>query len=136
MNEMIIKGLKTSYQRIKPFTTKDGSTVRELMHPAVHGNNLQSLAEATLPMGASTLLHRHHHTEEIYHITSGQGRMTLGGQQFDVNAGDTICIPPGTAHALCNTGNETLRLLCCSTPPYNHEDTDILVTARPSEATV
>ncbi len=134
MNELSNKRLKTSYQAIEPFTTKDGSIIRELMHPSVHGNQSQSLAEATLPVGGSTLLHRHSKIEEIYHITAGHGRMTLGNEQFDVSPGDTICIPPGTAHALTNTDNEPLRLLCCSTPPYTHEDTDILAATPPSDA--
>ena len=40
--------------------TKDGSEIRELMHPAVHGNRKQSLAEATVAAGtARRALHRH-----------------------------------------------------------------------------
>ena len=34
------------YRDIEPYVTKDGSEIRELMHPAVHGNEKQSLAEA------------------------------------------------------------------------------------------
>ena len=41
----------TSVSDIDPFTTADGSTIRELMHPAVHGNQNQSLAEATIASG-------------------------------------------------------------------------------------
>ena len=50
----------------EPFTTKDGSTIRELHHTPV-----QSLAEATLEAGQATQRHYHAVTEEIYLITRG-----------------------------------------------------------------
>lgn len=109
-----------------PFVTLDGSTVRELMHPAVHGNAAQSLAEAVVAPGAATLLHRHRSSEELYCFTRGEGEMRLGDDRFTVRAGDTVCIPPGTPHALRNTGAEPLVLLCCSSPAYSHHDTDLL----------
>ncbi|MDP2705906.1 MAG: cupin domain-containing protein, partial [Burkholderiales bacterium] len=87
---------KSRYASVEAFATKDGSTIRELMHPAVHGNANQSLAEAIVPNGQGTKLHRHHRSEEIYHVTAGEGRMVLGDQKFAINPGDTICIPPGT----------------------------------------
>ena len=111
---------------VEPYPTKDGSTIRELMHPAVHGNAAQSLAEARVPVGARTRLHRHAQTEELYHITRGEGRMTLGGERFGVRAGDTVCIRPGTAHCIENTGLVELRLLCCCSPAYRHADTELL----------
>jgi mannose-6-phosphate isomerase-like protein (cupin superfamily) len=117
----------TRYSEITPFITKDGSEIRELMHPGVHGNKQQSLAEATLAVGAATLLHQHYLTEEIYHFTAGCGRMTLGGRVIDVAVGDTVCIAPGTPHCLENTGTQPLRLLCCCSPPYSHDDTELLV---------
>jgi mannose-6-phosphate isomerase-like protein (cupin superfamily) len=111
---------------VVPYLTKDSSVIRELMHPAVHGNALQSLAEATVPPGARTLLHRHRVTEEIYHFTAGHGVMTLGDERIPVQAGDTVCIVPGTAHRLENTGETDLRLLCACSPCYAHEDTELL----------
>lgn len=116
----------THYADIEPFVTKDGSEVRELMHPAQHGVTRQSLAEATVPPGARTRLHRHRRSEEIYHVTAGSGRMTLGDAQFDVAAGDTIVIAPGTPHCIENTGAEPLRILCACTPPYADADTELL----------
>lgn len=87
--------MKTEYNTVSPYLTKDGSQIRELMHPALHaahGNRAQRSAAAIIAPGRKTALHRHHVSEEIYHITQGVGRMTLGEQQFDVVAGDTICI--------------------------------------------
>jgi mannose-6-phosphate isomerase-like protein (cupin superfamily) len=118
--------LYSRYDQVPPFVTKDGSVIRELMHPAVQGNRNQSLAEAVVPPQTATLPHRHHRSEEIYHFTSGSGLMRLGEEEFPVTAGDTVCIPPGVAHALNNPGPQDLRLLCSSSPPYADEDTELL----------
>jgi len=118
--------LKTSCNQIPAYVTRDGSEIRELMHPAQHGGQNQSLAEAIVPSGGRTLLHRHRLTEEIYHITAGSGRMTLGSETFDVAVGDSVLIPPGTPHCIEALGTTPLRILCCCSPAYAHEDTELL----------
>ncbi|NYT18999.1 MAG: cupin domain-containing protein [Methanosarcinales archaeon] len=117
---------KTEYSKVEPFTTKDGSIIRELMHPNTGGSQRQSLAEATVPVGCETLEHLHHGSEEIYHITTGSGLMTLGNEVFAVSAGDTVLIDPGVAHKIENTGSGELKILCCCSPAYSHEDTELL----------
>jgi mannose-6-phosphate isomerase-like protein (cupin superfamily) len=108
---------------VPAFTTKDGSEIRELLahrNSAIHN---QSLAEARLEPRASTQEHYHPKTEEIYYITHGVGRMRVGEEERPVRAGDAIGIPPGQKHKLWNTGRQTLRLLCCCAPGYEHTDT-------------
>jgi len=119
---------KTRYPDLASFVTKDGSIIRELMHPAVHDNRNQSLAEAIVPAGGRTLPHRHHRSEELYHFTAGTGVMRLGDAAFTVQAGDTVHIKPGTVHALVNSGTEELCLLCCSSPPYADADTELVAS--------
>ncbi|OGI43166.1 MAG: hypothetical protein A2V92_06945 [Candidatus Muproteobacteria bacterium RBG_16_65_31] len=118
--------MKTVYREVRPFVTKDGSEIRELMHPSVHGVRNQSLAEAMVAPGTTTRLHRHRRSEEIYHVTAGAGLMTLGSEEFPVTPGDTILVPPGTPHRIRNTGVEPLRILCSCAPPYSHDDTELL----------
>ena len=121
--------MKTSYSAISAYQTVDGSEIRELMHPDKHGNAKQSLAEATVHPGQETLLHKHLRTEELYHIAAGRGLMTLGEQRFEVNPGDTVCIPPGTPHCITDAGAEPLRIFCSCTPAYSHDDTVLLTGA-------
>lgn len=117
---------KVEYSKVLPYVTLDGSLIRELMHPSKHSNYAQSLAEATVAVGATTRLHRHTKTEELYHFTDGEGLMTLGNEVFAVAQGDTVCIHPGTAHRVRNTGDRPLKILCCCTPPYADDDTEVL----------
>ena len=108
---------------VPAFTTKDGSEIRELLAYRNSAVRQQSLAEARLPVGAATQEHYHAQTEEIYFITHGTGRMRLEAEVREVRAGDAVAIPPGLKHKLWNTGSETLRLLCCCAPCYEHGDT-------------
>jgi len=127
--------MKSRHADIAPYVTKDGSEIRELMHPATQGNRKQSLAEATLHAGQRTSLHRHLVTEEIYHFTHGTGRMTLGAETFAVSTGDTVAIAPGTAHSVENTGADSMTILCACSPAYAHDDTQVLDLAIPDAAT-
>jgi len=117
---------KTSIKDIDPFTTVDGSIIRELMHPGTQGNQNQSLAEAIVSVGHITMLHKHTSSEELYFVTQGQGEMTLGSKKFLVNPGDTVLISPGTPHQIENNGEVELKILCCCSPCYSHADTELL----------
>jgi mannose-6-phosphate isomerase-like protein (cupin superfamily) len=119
INFMDIKNLN----EVPPFITKDGSEIRELLAHRNSAIRNQSLAEARLPVGASTQEHFHPSAEEIYYITHGSGKIRIEGEMREVRAGDAIAIPPGRKHKLWNTGHETLRLLCCCAPAYEHTDT-------------
>lgn len=121
--------MKTARNEIEPYITKDGSQIRELLHPGRDQIQNQSLAEATVMPGGRTQLHLHRQTEEIYHITAGSGLMTLAGEEITVNKGDSICIPPGTPHCIENRGELPLVILCCCAPAYSHEDTELLEQA-------
>jgi len=113
---------------VAAFLTKDGSEIRELLAYRNSAIRNQSLAEARLAVGASTMEHYHPKAEEIYYITQGTGRMQIEGELKEVRVGDAIAIPPGKKHKIWNTGSETLRLLCCCAPAY--EDSDTIITER------
>ena len=108
----------TQLEKTEPFVTKDGSTIRELHHTAE-----QSLAEATLEPDQATERHYHRSTEEIYFVLKGSGRMEVDGDTCTVRRGDAVLIPPGAWHTLENNGSSELRVLCCCSPPYSHDDT-------------
>lgn len=107
----------------EPFTTADGSTIRELLNVVHPPTRNQSLAEATVTAGNSTVRHYHREAEEIYFILDGSGRMEIDGVVRSVGPGDAILIPPGAWHEITATADGDLRFLCACAPPYRHEDT-------------
>jgi mannose-6-phosphate isomerase-like protein (cupin superfamily) len=99
-----------------PFTTKDGSTIRELHH-----TEEQSLAEARLGSGQATERHYHARAEEIYFLLEGDGEMEIDGDRRRVVPGDAVLIPPRARHQI--RAVTPLRFLCCCAPPYSDGDT-------------
>lgn len=118
--------VRSSRDEVAAYVTKDGSEIRELLHPDRDALRKQSLAEAVVPPGTTTLLHQHRQSEEIYHVTRGTGLMTLDDRQFSISVGDSVVILPGTPHCVANTGSEPLHILCCCAPAYAHDDTELL----------
>jgi mannose-6-phosphate isomerase-like protein (cupin superfamily) len=110
---------------VKPYRTKDGSLVREIVHPDHIPVRHLSLAEALLEAGSSTALHYHTESEEVYYVIRGAGALMIAGEEAEIGPGQAILIPSHQRHRVVNTGNEDLVFLCISSPPYTHEDTQI-----------
>jgi mannose-6-phosphate isomerase-like protein (cupin superfamily) len=107
----------------EPFTTRDGSTIRELLGLLTAPVENQSLAEASVPAGTATIRHYHRDAEELYFLLEGAATMEVDGVEADVAAGDAILIPPGAWHQIRAAADGPVRFLCCCSPPYRHEDT-------------
>jgi mannose-6-phosphate isomerase-like protein (cupin superfamily) len=106
----------------EPFTTADGSTIRELLGLPTAPVRNQSLAEATLAPEQATQRHYHADTEEIYYVVEGDGEMEVDGERRRIGVGDAVLIPSGAWHQL-RANDEGCRFLCCCAPAYRHEDT-------------
>jgi mannose-6-phosphate isomerase-like protein (cupin superfamily) len=117
-----------------PFTTKDGSTIREILAYRNSSIRSQSLAEAIVPPGITTHAHYHRKAEEIYYILTGSGEVVVGEAAESVKPGDGIAIPPGAPHQIRNTGEEDLVFLCCCLPAYEHEDTILIPSLFPRQS--
>jgi len=107
----------------EPFVTTDGSTIRSLLDRANAPVAHQSLAEATIAAGGSTVRHHHRISEEIYYLVEGSGTIEIDGEERRVCVGDAILIPPGARHRITASDDGPLRLLCACAPPWSAEDT-------------
>lgn len=113
----------SSYRQIEPFITLDGSEIREWAGRVSAPARNQSLAEATIPIGAATTEHYHRASEELYLVTDGRGRLIIDGEERLIGEGDCALIPPGSRHQVFNVGDGPLRIVCACSPAYAHEDT-------------
>lgn len=102
--------------------TTHNSELRPLIDRTTSRITQCSLAEETLPPGAAVTPHYHLELEEIYYLIEGQGLMTVGDEEREVQAGDAIYVPCGARHTLKNTGTEPLRLLVTCGPAFFYED--------------
>ncbi|MEE2707236.1 MAG: cupin domain-containing protein [Planctomycetota bacterium] len=95
----------------------DGIGVR-VVHPANPKAPCQNMGLVMFYVPPHVLLEPgSHHTEECYVILRGRGTMTLAGDKVEVEQGTFIHLPPWCEHGIENTGDETLEILICTSPP-------------------
>ncbi|SAK95760.1 Germin subfamily 1 member 15 [Caballeronia hypogeia] len=71
--------------------------------------------------GAYVENHVHKVQEQIYHVLSGEGVLTVDGERRLVRANDVTYIPPGVHHEFHCTGTDTLVFLVITSPPTDEE---------------
>ncbi|HOW42109.1 MAG TPA: cupin domain-containing protein [Candidatus Omnitrophota bacterium] len=119
---MIIKHL----DECPPFLAGDKTELRELLHAAKGAYAFRySLAHASLPPGARSVVHRLK-TAEVYYILNGSGCMHIDDETAPVRSGDAVYIPPQTRQWVENTGPEELTFLCIVDPAWRVEDEEVL----------
>ena len=119
---MIVKSLRN----IAGFKAGDASFLKELLHPAKEPIGIgYSLAHAVVAPGVKTLPHRLK-SAEVYFIIEGRGRMRVGEEQAEIEAGQAVFIPPGEIQSIENVGPGDLAFLCIVEPAWRPEDEEIL----------
>ena len=69
--------------------------------------------------GGEQQMHVHGVEEQVYIVVSGRGLMKTHDEEQEVSAGTLIFVPPGTAHAIRNTGADTLTFVSAASPPMD-----------------
>ena len=62
------------------------------------------------PTGKTTG-HAHADMEEVYYFLTGKGKMAVGDDEYDIQAGDALYVPFGEYHVTYNTGNQPLAMV-------------------------
>jgi transcriptional regulator with XRE-family HTH domain len=88
----------------------------ELLTPSLQGR-LEVMEVSMDPGQASAPERISHPGEECLVIISGQGRLELGDDVIDLQAGDAATFQASLPHRLGNTGQRLLLALSCITPP-------------------
>jgi quercetin dioxygenase-like cupin family protein len=84
-------------------------TMYLLVEPEKTGSNSVAMGIEDFDVGGGTPDHAHPHSDEIFFVISGNGRIVVEGQASDVGPGDAIWIPRGLRHQLLNNGTTVLR---------------------------
>ena len=101
----------------------DGS---EIYHRVLDASRA-SLVEVVLKPGRVSRPVRHRTVEEIWYFTAGTGRVWIEDEVIDVRPGSTVVVPTGRAFHFTCTGDEALRFLCYTSPPWPGDEEAELV---------
>jgi mannose-6-phosphate isomerase-like protein (cupin superfamily) len=82
-----------------------------------------SIARATVKPKVTTKAHHlKNGVKEIYIVTNGRGKVSVGGlPSVEVTVGDVVVIPPLTSQKITNTGETDLVFYCICTPRFTEE---------------
>ena len=61
---------------------------------------------------------QHRTVEEVWYFLGGRGEVWVGGTTTLVTAGSTVVIPTGSPFQFRTLGDEPLRFLCFTSPPW------------------
>jgi len=95
---------------------KEGCHILEVLNST--DDQALSIARARVAPATATQLHALKETFERYYVLRGTGVVTVGCTEHPVGVGDVVCIAPGVAQKIKNTGNKDLVFLAMCTPRF------------------
>ena len=69
-----------------------------------------------LKSGQDQRIHSHAESDKIYFVLRGKGRFHIGGEEQDLNAGQSVIARPNEAHGVRNVSADDLVLLVFMCP--------------------
>ena len=89
---------------------------KALVRPETTGSKQIDYRISTYQPMAYVQTHTHEVQEQVYHVLDGEGLMEIEGERKVVRRNDVIFIPPGTSHAIYNSGLGDLTFIVVTTP--------------------
>jgi len=93
-----------------------GALSKPLVHPDTTGSLELDYRISCYQPRAYVELHTHERQEQVYHVLSGQGLMTIDGKRTVVTEHDIVFIPPGVEHGIANNGLTDLVFIVVTSP--------------------
>ena len=100
---------ESSFPLIVPLNKATPNSVDEGTYYHFIIRNIPMMTRVVLKPGAKTKPHKHEAEEQTYYIISGQGKIYVGDQSYDIYEQTAVLIPPGQPHAIENVGKGDLE---------------------------
>lgn len=87
-----------------------GGPIKPVVNPKTVGSKNLVFALGVFNVGEGLVPHIHPQSEEVYYVIRGKGTVYVGEERKEtpIEPDMTLYIPPGTIHAVKNTGKEKL----------------------------
>ncbi|HKM51576.1 MAG TPA: cupin domain-containing protein [Candidatus Bathyarchaeia archaeon] len=79
-----------------------------LFSPKIQGVKA-GIGIVTIPPGGKSDTHSHDKSDEVWIVTKGHGKVSVDGNEVDIEPGVAVCAQAGSQHQIINTGKETLH---------------------------
>ena len=75
----------------------------------------------------------HNDNDQFFRFETGQGKVIIDGNEYDVTDGFAVVVPAGAQHNVVNTGSGKLKLYTIYSPAH-HKDGIVRATKAEAEA--
>jgi mannose-6-phosphate isomerase-like protein (cupin superfamily) len=99
-----------------PLNSRSGQDSYLLLTKGQFGSRTLTITWVNCEPGGEQQMHAHKTEEQVYVIVRGRGMMKAGDDEREVHPGSLVFIPPGTQHAIRNTGDEALTFISAASP--------------------
>ena len=108
------------------FETPYARIIKHLAAPWTLGTSRLWMGVSEIALGGKSNLHTHDDAEEIFYVVSGYGKIRVGEEVEDIGPGSCIFVPIGNEHQLINSGDEILKIVAATAPPFLLEKFDTI----------
>jgi len=110
--------------------TLENDNFRKVLYTAPHSQ----LVLMSLKPNEDIGLEVHEDNDQFFRFESGQGRVIIDGNEYEVKDGSAIVVPAGAEHNVVNrSGSESLRMYTIYSPAH-HKDGVVRATKAEAEA--
>lgn len=100
--------------------TIDNFFFRKVLFTAPHSQLVLMCLKPNEEIGMET----HEGNDQFFRFEKGEGKVIIGGEEFDVKDGDAVIVPAGQMHNIINTsGVEELKLYTIYSPAHHPDGT-------------
>jgi len=121
-----MKGYKGN---IEDLTIGNGN-FREVLYTAPHCQ----LVLMSLKPNEEIGLEVHNDNDQFFRFESGQGKVIIDGNEYEVKDGDAVIVPTGAQHNVINTSSSDDLKLYTIYSPAHHQDGVVRATKAEAEA--
>lgn len=97
--------------------TEENENYRKVLYTAKHCQ----LVLMALKPGEEIGEEIHTDNDQFFRFESGNGKVIIDGNEYNVAAGDGVLVPTGAKHNVINTGSEILKIYTIYSPAH-HKD--------------
>ena len=98
-----------------------GALSKALVRPETCGSRRIDFRISSYQPMAYVAEHVHQVQEQVYHVLSGEGSLTLDDKRVTLRQHDYVFVPPGVRHGFTNNGTVPLVFLVVTTPVEDEE---------------
>lgn len=121
-----MKGYKGNIEKL----TVENDNFRQVLYTGKHSQLVLMNLAPSVEIGMEI----HNDNDQFFRFESGEGKVVIDGNAYDVKDGDAVVVPSGAEHNVINTSASAPLKLYTLYSPAHHKDGVVRATKAEAEA--